>query len=337
MKLDADHELSPQAIAALRDLLQEPEPPREEPSDEQLRAFVLGNVSGAERSFLIGALAHSSPLRNRLLDLRTQLQSRPATILPDEVGRAFGIDGRLDEWESSPDWSRLSDAPAVTTLRATLSAIGRSLSVLLATPRYATVRRGGADAISAELDDEGNLSVEARLDTHADGQTVFLELVDPAGGSVRIDQALAEDSTARFLLPGFGALTGLEPGSLPGNLFRLDSEMPLSESKTGRFLLAATDGPPAVLSVTSPPIWEDGHLEITLVLPTATKSKYPQGRLELYTLVGGIEFPLANVHLADFENGELPLRLPVPGSGNRQAISGSLLRARIASSGPEQA
>jgi hypothetical protein len=337
MKLDAEHELSPQAIAALRDLLQEPDPPREEPSEEQLRAFALGNVSGAERAFVVSALVNSAPLRNRLLVLRRDLQSQSAAVFSVEVGRALGIDDQLADWEANAAWPTLQDRPAAPTLRATLSAIGRSLSLLLATPRYATVRRGaGATNLFADLDENGTLVVEAEIEGLADGEAVGLELIDPAGGAVRIDQTRAENAAARFVLPGFGTLTGLEEGSLPSSLFRLIQGGEAGEVSADRFLLAETDGEPAILTVSSPPVWEDGFLSVTLGIPAATFARLANQRLQLSANVGGVEVELESVPLTSFENGERPFRLPVPGSGEPRTVCGSLLQARFLSDGSER-
>lgn len=337
MKLDADHELSPQAIAALRDLLQEPDPPREEPSDEQLRAFVLGNVSGDERRFVVSALVKFAPLRQRLIQLQKELQSQPVAILSEEVGRTFGIDRQMRDWEANAAWSTLDDRPAAPTLRATLSAIGRSLSLLLATPRYATVRRGaGQTNLFADLDDDGTLVVEAEIDGRADGETVGLELIDPAGGAVQIDLARVENGAVHFVLPRFGSLTGLEAGSLPSSLFHLSQENGVDEVSPARFLLAATDAEPAVLTVTSPPVWEDGFLSVTLGLPPATLARYANQRLQLSANVGGVEVELDSVPIVSFENGERAFRLPIPGSGQPRAVCGSLLQARFLADGSER-
>jgi len=338
MKLDADHELSPQAIAALRDLLQEPDPPREEPSDEQIRAFVLGNVSGEERAFVISALAHSAPLRNRLLLLRKELQSQPMVAFSEEVGRTFGIDGQLADWEANAAWATLQDRPAAPTLRATLEAIGRSLGLLLATPRYATVRRGsGTTNLFADLDESGTLTVEAEVEGLSDGEAVGLELIDPAGGAVRIDRTQVENSVVHFVLPGFGSLTGLEEGSLPSNLFRLVQGSESNGVSGDQFLVAATEAEPAILTVSSPPVWEDGFLSVTLGVPPSTLARFANHRLQLSANVGGVDVELETVPLALFENGVRSFRMPLPGKGEPRAVCGSLLQARFLSSGSERA
>lgn len=330
MKLDADHELSPQAIAALRDLLQEQDPPREDPSDEQLRAFVLGNISPEERHLVIRALIDSSDLRHRVVAMQREIQTQPA----ESLAQALGADARWDEWEAEPSWTRLEERSIAATIRQTLEAIGQSLRVLLETPRYATVRRGaGASALFADLDDDGTLFVEAEIDPAAEGQSVGLDLIDPAGGALRIDQTQVQNGAARFTLAGFGKLTGLEAGSLPGNVFRLAWGGEKADPTPGQFLLAATSGEPAVLTVPSAPVWESGFLTVTLGIPAATRSRFAETSLELSVQAGDAPVVLATVPVAQFEAGDQTFRLEVAGSGARRAVCGSLLHARFVPAG----
>lgn len=354
MKLDPDHELSPQTIAALRELLQEPEPPEEDLRDESLIKFLLGDVSEEERRATVKALVKSSRLRSDLARIHRELEktSLLSASRPTDSALARSLNrGLIHALGVDPSFERREERPVASAMSCTLKAIGQSLNALFAMPRYATLRRGAASSslepsenvetsTFVELSEDGTLTVDASFTAlegaTINGRRIRLYLLDPAGGSICIGTSHIDRSRAHFLVEGFGAVTDLEPASLPSEHFQIVFEDQEVQTPGSYVLFAETEAERAPLTMPSAPVLSNGFLSLTLSVPKAIIDRFAGQWLEIRAMVGSVDLPLHSCPLSSFEEGEKTIRVLIDGFNGSRTVCGSLLRARILKFNPQE-
>jgi hypothetical protein len=368
--LNEEHVLSEAAVNALWPLVRIAPSPAPPLAEETLISFLMGTTTEIERVDTIAALVCSSDLRERLVDLDGQvkrLTGAPLGSLPQEafspallerfgmcLHRSLEVFGQTRELLIQHGWAEVGRNDGLYALRSVLASAGQALKNSLSGPRFATVRgpRGGveqAEDISAGLGASldvwlgvnGDLQAEASIIERTQGaaesvqgRTLFLNLIDPAGGMLPLAEQVADGETLEFSVPDFLNVTGLPESYVANEFFHvgLEADYPRGKALSPNRLFAETtpsSGVPAVFEILDLPLVEDGHLAFTLIASETLRRRFSEHRLELSIPVGNRMQVLGTWPLSEWNEDSRSFRIAVPDARAGRFGCGSVLHARL--------
>jgi len=370
MNLDPQHELSPATTALIASLIGPP--PSAAPleiADADLAAYAVGIAEPALEDRLLEALVRSGELRERLRAVSAEVRrlgARPWRAGDPEWSGIIGawltncLRGSIDliaglrsnclerGWPNM--WGDVQNEAVL--LRAAIATVGGAIGLSLRSVPAAAYRglneepifegalpSGVAVSFSAQIAADGALEAHAVFTERAsgppaamEGRRLNLELVDPAGGSLPIGEAIVRNGEWKARAEDFGGITGMSPGELPAGLFRLRAGPAPISGVARNHLFVELENPddlPVVFDLYDDVKIAEGRLIVAIGVPFEVRRKFAQHELQLFLPLGRIYQMIGSWEIGDWGDEPRVLAIDLPAGKDRILETGSILRGRL--------